>query len=347
MATIENFEIKPGYTISRLIKGGWHLAGGHGDIDRKQAVEDMAAFVEAGYITFDCADIYTGVEELIGDFRAAYPELASRIRVHTKFVPDHDQLANVDFNYVESIINRSLQRLRVEQLDLVQYCWWDLSVPGYVDAGMALNKLKEQGKIAELAVTNFGVANMQELVDAGYPLFTNQLQYSLIDARAETATIAFSQKNNVHLLCFGSLAGGFLSEEWLGKPEPTDGFSNRSLTKYKLIIDDFGGWNLFQEMLRTLKTVATRHNATIGQVAVRWVHTRPMVAAAIVGATSTRHLAENIEMFDLTLTDQDLAEIEAVRNKRQGPEGDGYDLERDKSGRHGSIMHYNLNDGRV
>jgi aryl-alcohol dehydrogenase-like predicted oxidoreductase len=346
MTTIEQFEIKPGYSVSRILKGGWHLAGGHGDIDRKQAVEDMAAFVEAGVTTFDCADIYTGVEELIGDFRAAYPELATKIRVHTKFVPDHDQLANVDFNYVETIINRSLERLRMEQLDLVQYCWWDLSIPGYVDAGMCLAKLKEQGKINELAVTNYGVANMQELSDAGYPIFTNQLQYSLIDARAENGTIEFSQKNNIHLLCFGSLAGGFLSDSWLGTPEPTEAFTNRSLTKYKLIIDDFGGWDLFQELLRILRTVADRHNATIGQVAVRWVQSRPMVAAAIVGATSTRHLDENVRIFDLTLTDQDFADIEAVRSKRQGPEGDCYDLERDKTGRHGRIMKYNLNDDR-
>jgi aryl-alcohol dehydrogenase-like predicted oxidoreductase len=347
MTTIEQFEIRPGYAVSRLIKGGWHLAGGHGEIDRKQAVEDMAAFVEAGVTTFDCADIYTGVEELIGDFRQAYPELAEKIRIHTKFVPDHDQLANVDFAYVETIINRSLKRLRMDRLDLVQYCWWDLKVPGHVEAAMALTRLREQGKIAELAVTNFSVAVMQELIDAGYPLFTNQLQYSLIDARAENGTVEFSRKNNVHLLCFGSLAGGFLSDDWLGKPEPTEGFSNRSLTKYKLIIEDFGGWDLFQGLLRTLRTVADRHHATIGQIAVRWVHTRPMVAAAIVGATSTRHLAENRKIFDINLTDQDLAEIDAVRSRRQGPVGDCYDLERDKNGRHGSIMHYNLNDGRV
>ncbi|MFZ9479646.1 MAG: aldo/keto reductase, partial [Steroidobacteraceae bacterium] len=68
--------LAPGYTISRLIKGGWHLAGGHGSVDRQQALRDMAAFVEAGITTIDCADIYTGVEELIGEFRAQYPALA-------------------------------------------------------------------------------------------------------------------------------------------------------------------------------------------------------------------------------------------------------------------------------
>src|SRR3984957_17730152 len=57
------------YAISRIIKGGWHLAGDHGDIDPEQAQKDMATFVDAGITTFDCADIYTGVELLIGGFR--------------------------------------------------------------------------------------------------------------------------------------------------------------------------------------------------------------------------------------------------------------------------------------
>ena len=57
-----------GYSISRLLKGGWQLAGGHGAIDAAAALDDMDQFVEAGITTFDCADIYRGVEALIGDW---------------------------------------------------------------------------------------------------------------------------------------------------------------------------------------------------------------------------------------------------------------------------------------
>ena len=59
---VERIELTSGYSISRIIKGGWHLAGGHGEIDPDQAIKDMAEFVEAGVSTFDCADIFTGVE---------------------------------------------------------------------------------------------------------------------------------------------------------------------------------------------------------------------------------------------------------------------------------------------
>ena len=63
---LTRIELAKGYEISRIIKGGWHLAGDHGVIDPDQAVRDMAAFVEGGITTFDCADIYTGVEAMIG-----------------------------------------------------------------------------------------------------------------------------------------------------------------------------------------------------------------------------------------------------------------------------------------
>ncbi|MBT6533934.1 MAG: aldo/keto reductase, partial [Marinovum sp.] len=63
-------QLRESYSISRIIKGGWQLAGDHGPIVPDRVVQDMFAFVDAGITTFDCADIYTGVEELIGAFRA-------------------------------------------------------------------------------------------------------------------------------------------------------------------------------------------------------------------------------------------------------------------------------------
>jgi aryl-alcohol dehydrogenase-like predicted oxidoreductase len=119
--SLERIEIAANYEISRLIKGSWHLAGGHGPIDRARAIEDMAAFVEAGITTFDCADIYTGVEALIGEFRRAYPDLADRVQIHTKFVPDFDQLPHLEPAQIEAIIDRSRSRLGVDALDLVQF----------------------------------------------------------------------------------------------------------------------------------------------------------------------------------------------------------------------------------
>ncbi len=92
MSSVETFELAPGYAISRVIRGGWQLADGHGPIDRATALDDLIAAFDAGVFTFDCADIYTGVEELYGEMRARLLatrgiEAARRLRVHTKFVP--------------------------------------------------------------------------------------------------------------------------------------------------------------------------------------------------------------------------------------------------------------------
>jgi aryl-alcohol dehydrogenase-like predicted oxidoreductase len=340
---IPRIKLAADYEISRLIKGGWHLAGGHGDVSPAQATRDMAAFVEAGITTFDCADIYTGVEELIGRFRREYPTLAGQLRVHTKFVPDLGDLTRVDAAYVERIIDRSLQRLGVERLDLVQFHWWDYAVPRYVDVALELERLRRAGKIDRIGLTNFGTPEVAALLAAGVPVFAHQLQYSLLDARPEHGMIELCQRHGIALLCYGTVAGGFLSDRWLAQPAPTGPLANRSLVKYQLIIDEFGGWPLFQDMLRALRGVADRHGCDIATVATRAVLDQPGVAAAIVGATSTAHLAAHGAIGGLTLDDGDRAELAAVISQRRGPPGDVYTLERDRNGPHGRIMKYELN----
>jgi aryl-alcohol dehydrogenase-like predicted oxidoreductase len=330
------------YEISRIIKGGWHLAGDHGRIDHDQAVRDMATFVEAGITTFDCADIYSGVEEMIGEFRATYPTLARDVRVHTKYVPDLARLADLDLPSVEAGIDRSLRRLKVEALDLVQFHWWDFAVRGYVEAALALNVLREKGKIRYIGVTNFDVAHLQEIIAAGVPVLSHQLQYSLLDRRAEQGMRSFCDAHGIVFLCYGTVAGGFLSGRWLGQPEPAPGLTNRSLIKYKLIIDDFGGWHLFQELLQALDGLACKHHCDIATIATRFVLDADNVAAAIVGATNVSHLPAHEQIGTLGLDDADRAAIQTVIAKAKGPLGDVYTLERDRHGPHGRIMKYDL-----
>ena len=340
---IPRLELAPDYSISRLIKGGWHLAGGHGDVDPAQATRDMARFVEAGVTTFDCADIYTGVEELIGRFRREYPGLARRVRVHTKFVPDLDALASVDARYVEGVIDRSLARLGLERLDLVQFHWWDYAVPRYVEVALELERLRRSGKIDRIGLTNFGTPQVRELLAAGVPVFAHQLQFSLLDDRPTHGMLQLCREHGIALLCYGTVAGGFLSERWLGQAEPAGPLANRSLTKYKLIIDEFGGWAMFQQLLGVLQSIAMRQGCDIATVATRAMLDQPGVAAAIVGATNTAHLAAHERIGAVTLTDADRAAIASVTDRRRGPPGDVYTLERDREGPHGRIMKYGLN----
>ncbi len=346
--TVASFELRPGYAISRVICGGWQLAGGHGPVDRTAAVADLGAFAEAGITTFDCADIYTGVEELIGDMRAEYARrhgraALARLKVHTKCVPNLATLRETSRASIRAIVETSLKRLRAERLDLVQFHWWDYSVPGCVDAAGWLAELQREGKIEHLGGTNFDTAHAAELVDAGFELVGLQVQYSLLDNRPEHGLVRLCRERNVRLLVYGTVAGGFLSDRWLEVAEPQAPFENRSLTKYKLIIDDFGGWDLFQRLLRTLRRIADRLGSDVASVASRAILDRPMVAAVIVGARNGAHLARNVALSSLPLTPFDHAEIDAVLAERRGPAGDTFALERDRTGRHGAIMKYNLN----
>ncbi|MGA1309039.1 MAG: aldo/keto reductase [Gemmatimonadaceae bacterium] len=339
--SVPRIALAPGYTISRVIKGGWQLAGGHGAVETARAHADMAAFVEAGITTFDCADIYTGVEELIGDFVAT--RAPREVQVHTKCVPDLDRLATLAPQEIEAIIARSRQRLRTEALDLVQFHWWDYAQGDWMAALETLAQLRERGAIRHLGLTNFDTPAVVRMLEAGLPIVSHQVQYSLLDRRPAQAMAPLCAQHGIGLLCYGALAGGFLGRRWLGQPEPQEPLENRSLTKYKLIISETGGWARFQALLALLETIASRHGVGIGAVAVAWVLAQPGVAAVIAGARDVSHLTDTVAGATLRFSTEDRAQLEAFLSASPVPPGDVYALERDREGRHGRIMRYNLN----
>lgn len=341
-------ELIKGYSISRILKGGWQLAGGHGVIDSQTAIEDMFKFVEAGITTFDFGDIYTGVEKMVGEFLKKYrskfgDKRLKDIQLHTKFVPDLAVLSVVDRSYVQKGIDRSLQRLGVEQLDLVQFHWWDYNIPRYVEVALYLQEMQKKGKIKFLGVTNFDVPRLREIIDAGVEFISNQTQYSLLDHRPEHGMVEFCQNHGIKLLCYGGVAGGFLSEQYIDVPQPQPPLENRSLTKYKLIIDDFGGWELFQQLLTTLADIAKKHRVSLTNIAVRYILDKPQVAGVIVGARNANHIEDTLRTFDFELDNEDKTLLGSVISNSKGPKGDTYSLERIKGGKHASIMKYNLN----
>lgn len=341
---LESAELGPGMRVSRLAKGNWQLAERHGPaVEAERAIEDMRAFVEAGITLFDCADHYVGVEALIGAFRRRHPVLARTLRVSTKLVPDAGLLRRLRCADLEQIVDTSLARLGVERLDLVQFHWWDYAVPGYVQALHWLKDLQAAGKVGLIGTTNFDTARLREIVDNGVPVASNQLQYSVLDSRPERGMVEFCARHGISLLCYGVLAGGFLSARWLGAADPQPPFANRSLQKYRLIIEDFGGWARFQQVLRTLDAIARRHGTSIANVATRYVLDKPGVTVAILGARGAAHLGEALQALCLRLEDADRAGIDALARAAPGPAGDCYALERLEDGPHSTIMWKNQN----
>lgn len=350
-AAVERIELAPGYDIARIINGGWQLSHGHhaSPTDRSAALAGWERLVEAGFTTFDGADIYGGVEELFGRFLARLRRagLTDSVQIHTKCVPDLEALAGLRRRHVVSIVDRSLRRLGAERLDLVQFHWWDYRQPGYLDAMGWLEELRQQGKIRHLGVTNFDTRRLREMLDAGIPIVSNQVQYSLLDRRPAGEMAALCAQRGVHLLCYGSLAGGFLTPSYLARSEihldEAAFLANRSLTKYRLIIEEFGGWDLYQELLQAMARLAEAHDVESANVAVRWVLQRPSVAAAIVGTRTGAHLESNGKVFSPRLEGADLSSLNEILNRGRGPSGSVFGLERLTGGRHQSIMKTNLN----
>ncbi len=346
---MKKVELAPNYFISPVIKGGWQLSSGHSlneSTDPKQAIEDILAFVDAGISTLDFGDIYTGVEVIVGAALKILEErdgagAREKVQLHTKYVPNESSLESYDPKDARATVLRSLARLGVQQVDLVQFHWWRYEVKHYLKALEELFQLKESGEIREVGVTNFDLTRLQEMVEAGLKPASIQLQYSVLDRRAEQGLLDYCLANGIGILCYGTVAGGFISERYLHSPEPT-AFETRSSVKYKLIIDDFGGWELFQELLVCLHQIALAHQTDIATISSAFTLGRRGVSAVIVGARNLDHLQNNLLIPSIILSATEVAAIENIISKAPGPLGPVYGLER-TSERHRNIMHTNNN----
>jgi len=311
------FSLADDLTINRILNGMWQVSGAHGSIEPSTALRAMFDYMDAGFTTWDLADHYGPAEDFIGEFRrqlasAHGPDAVNGSRALTKWVPRPGPMTR---EIVESNIDISRRRMGMERLDLLQFHWWDYRDIRYLDALSHLSDLRDEGKIREVALTNFDTQRMQDIATHGVRVVSNQVQYSLIDRRPEVAMSAFCQEQESSLLAYGTLCRGLLSDRYLGQPEPSVGALNTaSLRKYKQMINAWGGWDLFQQLLSALKAVADRHDATIANVAVRCILDRPAVAGVIVGARLgvAEHIADNARVFDIKLDANDLATIEAV-----------------------------------
>ena len=181
-----------------------------------------------------------------------------------------------------------------------------------------LVRLRDDGRVRHLGLTNFDTATLERIVGGGFGIVSNQVQYSLVDLRPEVKMAEFCEEHGIRLLSYGSLCGGLLTDSYLGQREPTLRELNTvSLRKYKQMIDAWGGWALFQELLTTLSAVASKHGVSSANVAVRYILDRPAVAGVIVGVRLglAEHREDNARVFDLSLSAEDRERIQAVTNK--------------------------------
>jgi len=311
---MEHYELAPNLKICRILNGMWQVAGGHGQINPHAAVEEMVKYHNAGFTTWDLADIYGPAEDFIGNFRRGLPEQERQnVQALTKWVPEPQRITK---QMAQASIDRSLWRMGVGSLDLVQFHWWDYNNPYYIDALKYLSDLRDEGKIRNVGLTNFDTERMQVMKDAKLQIVSNQVQYSIVDRRPEKKMAQFCRDNKVSMLAYGTICGGMMSERYLGRPEPYD-LDTASLKKYKRMIDVWGGWELFQELLSTLHAIAQKHGVGIANVATRYILDKPAVAGVIIGARLgiADHRDDNARVFELGLDKDDNGRIEDVCKK--------------------------------
>jgi aryl-alcohol dehydrogenase-like predicted oxidoreductase/enamine deaminase RidA (YjgF/YER057c/UK114 family) len=327
---IERISLAPGLTIARALTGLWQIADMERDgreLDPAVAARAMQPYVDAGLTTFDMADHYGSAEIVAGTFRTAGGYDASQVQCLTKWVPEPGPVSAAD---VRAAIDRACARLRTDRIDLLQFHAWTFADPRWLDALWLLEAECDAGRIGAIGLTNFDTAHLRVAIASGIRLASNQVSGSLIDTRFTRKLAPYASQHGVGILCYGTVLGGFLSERWLGAPEPQwDALETWSQMKYGRFIRTAGGWEKFQGVLRAAHTVAAKHGVSIALVASRWVLDQPGVAGVIVGARlgQSQHVADTTRLFTFALDDEDralLAAAQAALDPIPGDCGDEY-----------------------
>ena len=320
MSESRRLQFTPDLEICRILNGMWQVSGAHGSIAPQKAISSMFSYLDAGFTTWDLADHYGPAEDFIGEFRRQLVaqrgiDALNNLQAFTKWVPRPGKMTK---EIVAKNIAISLRRMDVDSLDLLQFHWWDYRDKNYLDALYFLGELQQEGKIKHLALTNFDTEHLKIILSAGIKIVSNQVQFSLIDRRPLVKMAQFCQEHNIYLLAYGTLAGGLLGAKYLGHPEPNPmSLNTASLRKYKNMINAWGNWQLFQELLTVLKAIADSYHVTIPNVAVRYVLEQKAVAGAIIGVRLgvAEHIQENARIFDFQLSPQDYQKIDHVLQK--------------------------------
>ena len=320
---VERRNLSPDLSISRVLTGLWQLADMERDgrtLDLDRAAAAMRPYVEVGLTTFDMADHYGSAEMVAGLFRSRAPE--HRVQLLTKWVPKPGKVSKAD---VRAAVERALARLGVETIDLLQYHAWNYADASWLETLFDLQDLKTQGLIRHLGLTNVDTAHLQMVVSSGINVVSNQVSFSLLDQRAAHTMTQYCVQHRVALLAYGTLAGGWLTEAWLGAPEPDwQRLPTWSLMKYGRFLRIAGGWSALQYVLKATAAVAARHHVSMANVASRFILDQPGVAGVIIGARlgERQHIDDTLRLFSLALTDDDRREIRSALDTLQPIPGD-------------------------
>jgi aryl-alcohol dehydrogenase-like predicted oxidoreductase/enamine deaminase RidA (YjgF/YER057c/UK114 family) len=322
--TVERLRLASGFTISRITTGLWQVADMERDgdvLDPELTSKALAPYVDAGLTSFAMADRYGSAEVIAGRLQASHAR-GEETQLLTTWVPEPGPINAED---VRRAVQRSLRRMEAERIDLLQLDAWSYADPAWLDCLFWLQDLKEEGLIGQLGLTNFDTAHLRIAVTSGIDVVSNQVSYSLFDQRARIGMTDLCLEHDVKLLAYGALAGGLLTERWLGAARPElEELTTWSHAKYWHVVEAAGGWDGFQHVLQCLDGIAKKRKVSIANVACRYLLDQPAVGAVIVGARvgEEEYIQDNLRVFGLSLTKKDRSDIEYAMTRLEPLPGD-------------------------
>jgi aryl-alcohol dehydrogenase-like predicted oxidoreductase len=298
--------------------GGWMWGG----TEEEASVRAIRASLDRGITLIDTAPVYGFglAEQIVGraiEGRRDEVVIATKCGLRWDLQEgEHlytDEKGNSIYKYLhpDSIrmeVEQSLKRLGVETIDLYQTHWQEPTTP--IERTMeCLLKLKEEGKIRAIGVSNATVDQMEQYRALG-PLDTDQEKYSMLDRELEAEQLPYCRQHGMGVLAYSPMAMGLLT----GKITPDRAFPEDDV-RSKLPRFRAENRRSVLQMLGELKPIADGHGISLAQLAVAWTVHQPGLTHALVGARSDQQAEENVRSGEVTLSDAELQQIDQVLNR--------------------------------
>ncbi len=284
---------RDGPDVSVICLGTWPLGGGMGALEEKQAIQTVHAALDAGTNFIDTAEGYYTSESVLGKALAGRRD---RVILATKLSGEHSP------RYIRVAIENSLRNLRTDYIDLYQLHRPRPDWP--IAQTMAeLVKLKQEGKVRYLGVSNFNVDQTREAA-VHAPISSTQPQYSMIFRSAEQDLFPYCVEHGIGVMAYAPLARGLLS----GKYTASHSFSEDDDRAKHPTLNQAVRESAV-EISRRLRPWAQDHGYTMAQLAIAWTLGNAAVTTAICGAKTPQQAIENSEAGRWQLSAKDMAEI--------------------------------------
>ena len=307
-----NYLGKTNIKVSEFALGCWPFAGGSvwGTQDKSDSISTVHAALDNGINFFDTAEGYNDdyhSESILGE---ALVNRRNRSVIATKISPP-----NLLPQKIEEACNNSLKRLSTDYIDLYQIHWPNHDI-NMEDSINELNKLVDKGKIRSLGVCNFGVDDLNEILNLGV-FSTDQLPYNLLWRPIEEEILPECKKNNIGIICYSPLAQGLLTGRYRNSDEVPDGISrsrlfnkNRPLSNH----DDEGCENEVFKCINKIQEIAKTLGENSAKISLSWVRQQSNITSLLVGARNTKELEMNLSAFEYDLSTELIKELSDLTN---------------------------------